>query len=177
VKKLWDFAVRMLKKYKSIIMYLIFGVLTTLVNWVVTFICQKVFGLNAQGFQTTLSNGIAWFFAVLFAFVTNRRFVFEGDKDHFFAELVKFYAARIFTGMFETFLPDLLVLLSAKVAFLAFMGKTFLSLEGGIAKLLTSVIVIVLNYVLSKLLVFTSKSKKKAVETEEVSETEKENEE
>lgn len=141
------------RKYKEIIMYLIFGVATTLVNWVVTFICQKVFGLDSAGIQTTAANAIAWFCAVLFAFVTNRKYVFEGSGKLWF-ELLKFYAARIFTGLFEIFLPDALVALGNKSNALGFLSKQFLSIQGGIAKLITCVIVIVLNYILSKLVVF-----------------------
>ena len=143
---------------REIIMYLIFGVATTVVNWGVTFLCQRVFGLNEPGFQTSAANGIAWFAAVLFAFITNRRFVFEKTDNSVWAELVKFYAARIFTGLFETFLPDGLFALSrAGGGALSFLAADFLGLTGGIAKAITTVIVIILNYILSKLVVFTKK--------------------
>ena len=127
-------------------------------NWGVTFLCQRVFGLNEPGFQTSAANGIAGFVAVLFAFITNRSFVFEKTDNSVWAELVKFYAARIFTGLFETFLPDGLFALS-KVGggALSFLAADFLGLTGGIAKAITTVIVIILNYILSKLVVFTKK--------------------
>lgn len=144
----------LLIKYREIIMYLIFGVATTLVNWIITFICQKCFGLSDLGNETMIANGIAWFGAVLFAFITNRRFVFESTSDSFFAELLKFYAARIFTGLFEIFLPDAFAALGAKSEGFAFLTRPFLTIQGGIAKIITCVIVIVLNYVLSKLVVF-----------------------
>ena len=143
---------------REIIMYLIFGVATTLVNWIVTFICQKGFGLDEPGVQTTIANGIAWFCAVLFAFVTNRRFVFEKTDNTLFAELVKFYGARIFTGLFETFLPDLLYKAAGDGnGILGFLKMDLFGITGGIAKAITAVIVIVLNYILSKLVVFTKK--------------------
>ena len=145
---------------REIIMYLIFGVATTVVNWGVTFLCQRVFGLNEPGFRTSAANGIAWFVAVLFAFITNRSFVFEKTDNSMWAELVKFYAARIFTGLFETFLPDGLFALSkAGGGALSFLAADFLGLTGGIAKAITTVIVIILNYILSKLVVFTKKRK------------------
>lgn len=147
-------------KYKEIIMYLIFGVATTLVNWIITFICQKVFGLNEIGTETMIANAIAWFGAVLFAFITNRRFVFESTNSSVWYEMLKFYLARIFSGLFEIFLPDALVFLSEKVSFLSFLSKDFLSITGGVAKLITCVVVIIINYILSKLVVFR-KSKKK----------------
>jgi putative flippase GtrA len=149
---------------REIIMYLIFGVATTVVNWGVTFLCQRVFGLDEPGIQTSAANGIAWFAAVLFAFITNRSFVFEKTDNSIWAELIKFYAARIFTGLFETFLPDGLFALSkAGGGALSFLSADFLGLTGGIAKAITTVIVIILNYILSKLVVFT---KKKKTETE-----------
>lgn len=141
-------------KYKEIIMYLVFGVATTLVNWIITFLCQNLFGLNELGAQTMASNGIAWFGAVLFAFVTNRKFVFESTERSVWFEMLKFYLARLFSGLFEIFLPDALVYLSVHVACLRFIGADFLSITGGVAKLITCVIVIVINYILSKLVVF-----------------------
>lgn len=144
-------------KYKEIIMYLIFGVATTLVNWIITFVCQNVFGLNELGVQTMVSNGIAWFGAVLFAFITNRKYVFESTEQSVWFEMLKFYLARVFSGLFDIFLPDALVYLSVHVACLRFIGAGFLSVTGGVAKLITCVIVIVINYILSKLVVFNKR--------------------
>ena len=62
---------KLIKKYKEIIMYLIFGVLTTLVNW----FCYAF--LTKSGMEMNISNCIAWLVAVLFAFITNKVFVFE----------------------------------------------------------------------------------------------------
>ena len=143
---------------REIIMYLIFGVLTTVVNWAVTFVCQKVFGLNEVGIKMTVANGIAWFCAVLFAFFTNRSFVFERTDNSFIAEMLKFYGARIFTGLFEILLPDLIVMLAGVGnGALSFLEGEFFGITGGVAKAITSVVVIVLNYVLSKLIVFRRK--------------------
>ncbi len=163
----------LLTKYKEVIMYLIFGVATTVVNWITTFICQKVFGLDSQGTETMVSNGIAWFVAVLFAFLTNRKFVFESTSGNFWYEMVKFYLARVFTGLFEIFLPDALVALSEAVPAFGFLGSPFFGLTGGVAKLITTIVVIILNYVLSKLVVFRKKSGKtgKNEKTEKTDET------
>lgn len=147
----------LLIKYKEIIMYLIFGFATTLVNWILTFICQNVFGLNELGRETMIANGIGWFGAVLFAFITNRKWVFESTSNSVWIELLKFYAARIFTGLFEIFLPDAFAALGARNEGFAFLTEPFLLIKGGIAKLITSVVVIILNYVLSKLVVFRKK--------------------
>ena len=62
----------LLLKYKEVIMYLIFGVATTLVNWIVYSLLMKTSVVNM-----TVSNAIAWFTAVVFAYITNKLFVFE----------------------------------------------------------------------------------------------------
>ncbi len=127
------------KKNKEIINYLIFGVLTTVVSFVVYFIFAKVFKIDE-----VISNVISWFFSVLFAFVTNKLYVFESKetgKKTLLKEIISFYLARLFTGV----VCDLGVF--------ALMVKTF-KINDVLSKLVTQVIVIVLNYVLSKLIVF-----------------------
>lgn len=133
-------------KYREIIMYLIFGVSTTAVNWIVYTVLVAVFHL-----EITLSNAVAWVCAVLFAFVTNKLFVFRSDASGLavFREAAAFFGARIFSGLFEVFLPTLLISLGVD-------GKLF-GIDGFIAKLIVSVLIIIMNYVLSKLLVFRKK--------------------
>lgn len=129
-------------KYKEIINYLIFGVLTTVVSFVVYFIFAKVFKIDE-----VISNVISWFFSVLFAFITNKLYVFESKetgKKTLLKEIISFYLARLFTGV----VCDLGVF--------ALMVKTF-KINDVLSKLVTQVIVIVLNYVLSKLIVFRKK--------------------
>ncbi len=158
------------EKHREMISYLFFGVATTLVNWIAYTICTKGFGLDAEGLEMTLSNGIAWVVAVAFAFVTNKRYVFESKcrtRGQVLAEAVKFVGARVFSGIFEVALPTVLVKCGLK--------QTLFGIAGAAAKAVTSVLVIVLNYVLSKLIVF-----RKVKETEEVScrlDKERENEE
>ncbi len=130
------------KKNKEIINYLIFGVLTTVVSFVVYFIFAKVFKVDE-----VISNVISWFFSVLFAFITNKLYVFESKetgKKTLLKEIISFYLARLFTGV----VCDLGVF--------ALMVKTF-KINDVLSKLVTQVIVIVLNYVLSKLIVFRKK--------------------
>lgn len=127
------------KKNKEIINYLIFGVLTTVVSFVVYFIFAKVFKIDE-----IISNVISWFFSVLFAFVTNKLYVFESKetgKKTLLKEIISFYLARLFTGV----VCDLGVF--------ALMVKMF-KINDVLSKLVTQVIVTVLNYVFSKLLVF-----------------------
>ena len=125
-------------KYENVIIYLVFGVLTTVVNYLVYLPVYNGLGLSA-----TVSNLIAWVAAVAFAFVTNKPLVF---KSHDWSakvvvpELVKFVSCRVASGLMETGI--LLV------------AVDLLHGNGNIWKLLTSVIVVVLNYFGSKLLVF-----------------------
>ena len=123
----------------QIINYLIFGVLTTVVSFVVYFIFAKVFKIDE-----VISNVISWFFSVLFAFITNKLYVFESKetgKKTLLKEIISFYLARLFTGV----VCDLGVF--------ALMVKIF-KINDVLSKLVTQVIVIILNYVLSKLFVF-----------------------
>ena len=133
-RSLWE-------KYRSIVIYLIFGVLTTVVNYLVYIPCMNLLGLSAS-----VSNVIAWCVAVLFAFLTNKPFVFE-SKDWsagtVLPEFTKFVGTRVASGLTET-----LILLFA---------VDLLGWNGIIWKLVTSVLVVVLNYIGSKLLVFRKK--------------------
>lgn len=134
-------------KYKEIIMYLIFGVSTTLVNWVIYAPLVNFLNVN-----TTVANGIAWFAAVLYAYITNKLFVFESKSWQTFVivkEILSFFGARVASGVFEIFLPEILINLG--------LNQTFFNIEGGVSKIVVSVLVIVLNYVFSKLFVFRKK--------------------
>lgn len=133
-RSLWE-------KYRSILIYLIFGVLTTAVNYLVYIPC-----LNLLGLKASVSNVIAWCVAVLFAFLTNKPFVFE-SKDWsvktVVPEFTKFVGTRVASGLMET------VILMVAVDMLGWNGVIW--------KLVTSVIVVILNYIGSKLLVFRRK--------------------
>ena len=125
-------------------MYLIFGVSTTLINWIVYTLL-----VSAANMSVTLSNGIAWVAAVSFAYVTNKLYVFESKswKASVVAkEAVSFFGARVASGVFEIFLPALLIKIG--------LDQNFFGIEGFAAKLVVSVLVIVLNYIFSKLFVF-----------------------
>ena len=129
------------KKYYDLISYLFFGVLTTVVNYLVYLPCYNLLGLNAS-----VSNMIAWVVAVIFAFVTNKPFVFHSydwSAKVLIPELTKFVATRIGSGGLET----AILFLSVDIA----------GMNGNVWKLVTSVLVVVLNYIGSKLLVFKKK--------------------
>ena len=134
-------------KYKEVIMYLIFGVATTLVNWIVYSLLMKTSVINM-----TVSNAIAWFMAVVFAYITNKIFVFESkswNPAEVWKEVVKFFGARIATGVIEIVGLPLLYYIGVK--------QSIFGVEGFLAKILVSVIVVILNYVFSKIFVFSTK--------------------
>lgn len=131
----------LLEKYYDLITYLVFGVLTTVVNYIVYLPCYNLLGLSAS-----VSNVVAWTAAVAFAFLTNKPFVFRShdwSAKTVIPELVKFVGTRIGSGGLET------VILLVAVDLLGWNGNVW--------KLVTSVLVVILNYVGSKLLVFRKK--------------------
>ena len=128
----------LLEKHWGVISYLIFGVLTTAVNYIVYLPCYNVLGLSGS-----LSNTIAWVGAVAFAYLTNKPFVFRShdwSAKTVIPELTAFVGCRIGSGLLETAI--------------IFLTVDVLSWNGNVMKLATSVLVVVLNYVSSKLLVF-----------------------
>ena len=125
-------------RYRDVIVYLIFGVLTTVVNYIVYLPCYNVLGLSGSA-----SNAIAWVGAVAFAYLTNKPFVFQSrdwSARTVIPELTKFVGCRIGSGVLETAI--------------IFLTVDWLGWNGNVMKLLTSVLVVVLNYIGSKLLVF-----------------------
>lgn len=124
-----------MKLRKEIVLYVIFGILTTLVNIVAYFLFSKLLGINYL-----ISNILAWFFSVLFAYVTNRIYVFESKNANILKEIVLFFSGRIFSGVLDTVLMFIFIDL--------FLINDFIS------KLIILVTVVILNYVISKLIVF-----------------------
>ena len=131
----------LIRKHRDILSYLFFGGLTTVVNYLVYLPCYNLLNLSAA-----VSNVIAWVVAVAFAYLTNKPFVF---KSHDWSmktvgpELAKFVGCRIGSGFLETAI--------------IFLTVDLLLWNGNIWKLVTSVLVVILNYVASKLLVFRKK--------------------
>lgn len=125
-------------KYYDILVYLVFGVLTTVVNYLVYLPCYNLLGLSSS-----VSNVIAWVVAVAFAYVTNKPFVFHShdwSRETVIPELTKFVGTRLGSGALET----VILLIAAD----------WLGMNGNLWKLVTSVLVVIINYVGSKLLVF-----------------------
>ena len=126
-------------KYKEQINYLIFGGLTTLINIVTYIVFYDILALS-----NLFSNIMAWIFSVLFAYVTNKLWVFESKTNGFSAllkELSSFVGCRLATGVL-----DIVIM---------YVGVDIFLLSGTLMKLFSNVIVIILNYVLSKILIFS----------------------
>lgn len=135
-------------KHKEIILYLIVGVLTTIVCWLTYAVLRLVLDVE-NPFLMQLAVVIRWIAGVSFAYVMNRIFVFESRDPHILTEAVKFTSARITTLLIEMFLMWLLTMLLPP--------KVFGIQNDWIATFACAVIVTILNYVFSKLLVFRKK--------------------
>ncbi len=128
-------------KYSDVLLYLIFGGLTTAVNYAVYLPCYNIWGIPAS-----VSNVIAWASAVAFAFLTNKPLVFKSydwSAKTVLPELGKFVGCRVSSGLLETGI--------------LFVTVDLLHWNGNWIKLATSVLVVILNYFASKLLVFRKK--------------------
>lgn len=126
------------EKYRQIILYLIFGAGTTLVNIVVYYICGHIFNLSIS-FSTVL----AWILSVLFAYLTNKIWVFDSKHKNvkdILIELMRFISCRLTTG-----LMDLVIM----VVFCTWLGFNDLFI-----KIVSNILVVILNYIFSKLIIF-----------------------
>lgn len=131
----------LIEKYWDILSYLFFGVLTTAVNYAVYLPCYNLLQISAA-----VSNVIAWVVAVVFAYLTNKPFVFKShdwSAKTVVPEATKFVGSRIASGALETGI--------------IFLTVDCLLWNGNAMKLVTSVLVVILNYIASKLLVFRKK--------------------
>lgn len=127
----------LLKKYKEFLLYMVFGLVTTVVS-IVSFAFFEYLKIDAL-----VANVLSWILAVLVAFITNTLWVFESDlKTDVLKKAFKFYAARIFSLLVEELL--LLVFI------------TLLHFDSLLIKCIAQIVVIVLNYVISKLYVFST---------------------
>ncbi len=137
-------------KYKELILYLLFGGLTTIVSW------GSYALLELSGLSVTAANALSWICAVAFAFVTNKLFVFESKSwaiKTTLREAGEFVGARLLTGLLTMVGVPLLV--KWGIDFPITLGDKVL--EGMIAKIIMSVLEVLLNYVASKLVIFKKK--------------------
>lgn len=127
-----------LKKHKETILYLFFGAFTTLVN-----IVSYLFFTRVILFNFMVANVLAWIFAVLFAYVTNKFFVFESRRvelKFLFKEFLSFVSFRLISGIIEMIIMYIMI--------------DLLFVNDVIVKIFTNIVVIVLNYLFSKAIIF-----------------------
>ncbi len=132
-------------KYKEIINYLIVGVLTTVVTLAIYYISVNTFLNPEDSIQLQIANIISWIAGVIFAYFTNRKYVFESKEKNKLKEASKFVVSRI-----ATLLMDMIIM---------WLGVTILHRNDKIMKLISQVVVIVANYLFSKIFVFKKKTK------------------
>ena len=124
---------------KEIILYLIFGVLTTVVSLLTYYICTITFLNPNNAVEIQIANIISWITCVTFAFFTNRKYVFESKED-IKKEGIKFYISRL-----SALLIDVVMI---------FIFVSLLKVNDKIIKLVNQVIIIIFNYIASKVFVF-----------------------
>ena len=139
--------IKLIKDKKELLLYLVVGGLTTLVNWGVY---SAIVLLSSS--SIAFANAVAWIAAVVFAFVANKLVVFESkswEPSVVFKEGIGFLSARIITGVLEVF----------SVPFLVNQGFDYalFGVRGSVAKITVSVIVVILNYFASKWFIFKKK--------------------
>lgn len=137
------------KKYEEIINYLIIGVLTTVVNLAVKYALLFTVLNASDATQLQIAVVISWVVACIFAYITNRKIVFKSKSKKILKEFTAFVSARLFTLFLEMLIM--------------FVFVTLLKLNSNlwvvIWSLVAQIVVIVVNYVLSKLVIFKKEKK------------------
>lgn len=137
-------AINLYHKQKEIIYYLIFGGLTTLVSLIIYYgLVSTILNPNVA-LELQIANLISWIGSVLFAYITNRKYVFQSKTKKRGVEFFSFLGSRI-----ATLILDMLIM---------YIGVTILNQNDKLLKLISQIFVIMANYILSKLLVFKKTS-------------------
>lgn len=131
---------KLCSKYEEILIYLIVGIITTIISWGAAFLGKLVLNTDIS-WQNTLNNTFSWLVGVLVAYPMNRRWVFKSTNDKILKEFLGFAASRVSTLIMDVFIMWLTV--------------NVIHMNYWIAKIfISSVIVTIANYVFSKLLIF-----------------------
>lgn len=136
-----------LNKYKEIINYLIFGALTTLVSLIIKYSLLFTVLDAKNAIQLQIAIIISWIGAVTFAYITNRKYVFNSKNNNIIKEIVSFFTSRITTLLLE------MLIMWFFVTILKLDSNTWVL----IITLITQILVIIGNYILSKIFVFRKK--------------------
>lgn len=130
-------------KYREIISYLFFGVLSMVLNIAAYDLCYYIFGIS-----NVISTVIAWFLAVVMAFITNKLWVFESRKTTWqdtLKEALSFLGFRILSGVFDVGIM--------------FFSVDLMHWNAMLWKIISNVIVVILNYIFSKFIIFKPEAK------------------
>lgn len=119
---------------KETFLYLVFGGLTTLIN-IIIYKSLVFFNIDY-----IVANIIAWIISIIFAFITNKYYVFNKKNTNLIKEFIKFISSRLGTGLLDLFFM--------------FLTVSIFKFDDFIMKILSNIIVIILNYILSKFIVF-----------------------
>lgn len=135
---------QLLKERKGGILYIVFGVLTTLINWITYYVFFDI-----CRFSNVIATIFAWLFAIVFAFITNKIWVFESktfETKRLVKEAASFLAVRAATGLLDVVIM--------------FVSVDLLNSNAYVWKILSNVVIIISNYALSKLIVFKKEKRK-----------------
>lgn len=136
--------VGLMKKYEEIITYLIVGVLNTIVSWAACWLLEVTLLDPNIGWQNTIINIFGWVAGVLFGFWANRKYVFKSTNPQVFKEFISFSGGRV-----STLILDIVIM---------YVTVNMIHMNYWIAKIfISSVLVMIANYVFSKLFVFKKK--------------------
>jgi len=133
--------------YKEIINYLIFGILTTVVSLAAKYSLLFTILDAADAFELQVAVVISWVVACLFAYITNRIWVFESKSKKIIKEMINFFTARLVTLGME------MLIMFVFVTILELNSNTWVI----VWTLVSQVAIIIGNYILSKLIVFRKK--------------------
>ncbi|MDD6021154.1 MAG: GtrA family protein [Acutalibacteraceae bacterium] len=148
------------EKHREIILYVVFGVLTTLVNW-----GSYTFFVRVCSLGVSVSNALSWSASVIFAFLTNKKWVFESTSwkpATLLREGATFLSARALTGAIELICVPWLAKLGFDKPFYSLFNKLGIKIgilytDGIYSKVVLAIVIVILNYVFSKLIVFRKK--------------------
>ncbi len=141
--KFWNWGWGIYYKNPEVWNYLIVGLLTTIVSFVTYFVVTRTFLDASVALELQIANVISWVLSVAFAYVTNRIFVFKSQNKNILSEILKFVGSRVLSLLMDIGIMFLIV--------------TVLSMSDIVGKLISQIVVIIANYILSKLLVFKNK--------------------
>lgn len=128
------------KKNKEVINYIMVGIMTTLVSLAVYYALVLTILNPEDALLLQVANVISWIAAVTFAYFANRKYVFESKNEHIVLEAMKFYLSRL-----GTLLLDMTIM---------YIGVSLLFYNDKFVKIIVQIIVIIVNYIFSKLFVF-----------------------